>query len=120
MPQVRIPAVFAGGCLGGLARYLLLRSWTTEAHAFPWATLLVNCSGAFVLGLLLTRSRSPQVRALLGTGFCGAWTTFSAITVSVDQLVSSGHVLLGLAYLVASAGGGLAAAWLGLEAGRRC
>ena len=104
----------------GLARYALVTAWP-ENGSFPWAVLVINCVGAFLLGGLLVAVPPERVRAraLLSTGFCGAWTTFSAIIVSVDQLVADGHVVTGLVYLTASAVGGLGAAWLGLRAGRR-
>lgn len=113
--------MFAGGCLGGLARYAVVRGWAAPEGTFPWSVLVINCSGALVLGAVLTalpRSRDG-LRALLGPGFCGAWTTFSAITVTVDQLISNGHPATGLAYLGASAVGGLAAVCVGMAAGRR-
>lgn len=113
-------AVLAGGCAGGLARYAVVTAWPDNG-SFPWAVLAVNGSGAFLLGLLLAAvpAERVRVRALLGTGFCGALTTFSAIAVSVDQLAADGHAGTALAYLMGSAAGGLAAAWLGLLVGRR-
>ncbi|MGB8652812.1 MAG: CrcB family protein [Mycobacteriales bacterium] len=118
-----LAAVFVGGCVGGLGRYLVTRAWPTGDHGFPWATLAVNCSGAFVLALLLvlvTEVLAPTtyVRPLLGTGFCGAWTTFSSVVASTDQLLAHGHRLTGVSYLLVSAVGGLAAAGLGLLLGR--
>jgi CrcB protein len=117
----RLLAVFAGGCAGGLARYAVMRGWSSEAGEFPWAVLLINCSGALLLGAVLTglSASRESLRALLGPGFCGAWTTFSAITVTVDQLVSDGHPVTGLVYLGASAVGGLVAVCVGMAAGRR-
>ena len=58
------------------------------------------------------------LRPLLGTGFCGAFTTFSSVVVTTDLLLAHGHAGTALAYLGASIGGGLAAALLGLVAGR--
>lgn len=113
-------AVLAGGCAGGLARYALVQAWPDDG-SFPWAVLVINVSGAFLLAAVLVAAPPERVRlrALLGTGFCGAWTTFSAITVSVDQLIADGHPVTGLLYLSASVLGGLGAAWLGLRMGRR-
>ncbi|MCU1586856.1 MAG: crcB 1, partial [Frankiales bacterium] len=101
-------------------RYGVVQAWPDDG-SFPWAVLVINCSGAFLLGALLVAAPPERVRlrALLGTGLLGAWTTFSAIVVSVDQLVADGHPATALAYLLASACGGLCAAWLGLRAGRR-
>ena len=118
-----LAAVFLGGCAGGLARHQVVQAWPAPAHVFPWATFVINCSGAFALALLLVLllellPSSTYVRPLLGTGFCGAWTTFSSVVVAADQLVAHGHVATGATYVLASIGGGLASAALGLLLGR--
>jgi CrcB protein len=61
---------------------------------------------------------TTYVRPLLGTGFCGAWTTFSAITASTDQLAAHGHATTAGLYLVGSLAVGLVAALAGLLTGR--
>jgi CrcB protein len=114
--------VFVGGCAGGLARYAATDHWPASATAFPWSTLGVNAVGAFVLALLLavvTRVGAPNwwTRPLVGTGFCGAFTTFGSVVVSVDRLVAHAHAATGLSYLAASVVGGLGAAALGFTAG---
>jgi CrcB protein len=115
-------AVFAGGSVGGLARYLLTRA--LPGGQFPWTTLGINLSGAFLLALLLVLvlevlAPSTYVRPLLGTGFCGAWTTFSGIVVPADELLRDGRAATAVAYLGASLLGGLAAGFVGLVLGRR-
>jgi CrcB protein len=110
--------VLIGGTAGGLARYAVSRGWPAAPLAFPWATLVVNLSGAFALGLLLVlvldrRILPPAARPLLGTGFLGAWTTYSTLVVGADRLFAHGRVAPALAYLLASLGGGPAAAALG-------
>jgi CrcB protein len=75
-PRAELLAVFVGGCLGALAR-----AGVAEALPMPWATLAVNVAGAFLLGVVVTRS--PR---LLGTGFCGAFTTFSTMQVEALEL----------------------------------
>ncbi|MCW2600558.1 MAG: crcB3 [Frankiales bacterium] len=125
-PRLRarvVAAVFVGGCVGGLGRYLVDQAWPAGAHAFPWATFTINTTGSFLLGLLLvlvTEMLPPTtyVRPLLGTGFCGAWTTFSAVTAGTDQLVAHGHAAMGVVVVLASVLAGLAAASCGLVAGR--
>lgn len=119
MPFRALPvlAVFLGGCAGGLAR------WAVSSGANPpWALVAVNTSGAFVLALLLVvltgRPVAVWVRPLLGTGFLGAWTTFSGIVVPTDQLVRGGAVGTALAYAAASVLGGVVAAYAGLVLGR--
>jgi CrcB protein len=118
-----VGAVFAGGCLGGLARYEVTLAWPPSPHGFPWATFAINTSGAFGLALLLVLVNdvlppTTYVRPLLGTGFCGAWTTFSSIVAASDQLVAHGDAVTGILYLIGSAGCGLMAATAGLVTGR--
>ena len=75
----------------------------------------------FVVEVLPHRTHVGPARYLrpaLGTGFLGAFTTFSALTLSTDQLMAHGHVALGLAYLFASVSAGLFAAIAGLRFGR--
>lgn len=121
--SVVVGLVFVGGCAGGLARYATTDHWSTSATGFPWSTLVVNLVGALVLAALLavvTRLRAPRwwARPLVGTGFCGAFTTFGSVVVSVDRLVAHAHVAVGLSYLAASVLGGLVAAVVGFAVGR--
>jgi fluoride exporter len=123
-PRLRldvIVAVFIGGCLGGWARYAVTTTWPADAGGFPWATFYVNAAGALILGLMVAAAgvlSSRFVRPLLGTGFCGAFTTFSAVVVTTDQLFVHRHQGVAVVYLAASALAGLAAAALGLVLGR--
>jgi CrcB protein len=114
-------AVFAGGCLGGWARYTITSTWPARPGRFPWSTFYVNVVGAFILGLVVaiaSRLSSRFARPLLGTGFCGAFTTFSAVVVTTDQLFVHRHQQIAIAYLATSALSGLVAAALGLVLGR--
>lgn len=114
-------AVLVGGVVGGAGRYLVVQALPTDG--FPWATLAVNLSGAFVLALLLVLvlevlPPSTYVRPLLGTGFCGAWTTFSGIVVPADELLRDGRAGTATSYLLASLLGGLVAGYGGIVTGR--
>jgi CrcB protein len=83
--------------------------------------LWVNVTGAFLLGVVVAVAgilASRLVRPLLGTGFCGAFTTFSAVVVTTDQLFAHRHQGLAIAYLAASSVAGLAAVAAGLVLGR--
>jgi fluoride exporter len=123
-PRLRVDvivAVFIGGCLGGSARYAITTTWPANAARFPWATFYLNVAGALILGLVIAAASvlsSRFVRPLLGTGFCGAFTTFSAVVVTTDQLFVHRHQGVAVVYLAASALAGLAAAALGLVLGR--
>lgn len=118
-----LAAVAAGGFLGGLARYAVTAAWPTAENSFPWATFAVNTTGALCLSLLLTllletRPPTPYVRPALGTGFLGAFTTFSAVAGATDLLAASGRLLTAASYVAASAVAGLSAALAGLLLGR--
>jgi CrcB protein len=118
-----VAAVGAGGFLGGLARYEVGLGWPTPAATFPWSTLAVNTAGALLLALLLVVAVElfPGVsllRPTVGTGFCGAFTTFSSVTTAVDELGAHGRPILAGGYLVASLLTGLAATAIGLLLGR--
>lgn len=114
------------GAAGALAR-LVLGGWVAERRrgaAFPWGTYAVNILGSFLLGLVtgLVLGRgalSPAVRAALGTGFLGAFTTFSTWQVEMFRSYEKGERQMAWAYLLLSTGGGLLAAWLGIALGWR-
>ena len=123
-PRLRpdlVAAVFVGGCLGGWARYAITSAWPARS-GFPWATFMVNVTGAFVLPVVIVVAASilsPRyLRPLIGTGFCGAYTTFSSVVVTTDQLFTHRHPGTAVSYVVASIVAGLVAAWAGLVVGR--
>jgi CrcB protein len=103
-------AVFAGGMLGTLARAALGEAWAHDPGSWPWSTFLVNLAGAALLGwaTVALPARGPA-RPLVGTGVCGALTTFSTFQLELYEQVDGGHVGLAAAYLAASLVGGLAA-----------
>jgi CrcB protein len=98
--------VFAGGCVGGYARYAVAQAWSTPIYGFPWPTFTVNLVGSFVLGVVVVlatrRHESLRLRLLIGTGFCGALTTFGSVVVAVDELLARHHATTALIYLVAT------------------
>lgn len=121
-----ISLVFVGGCAGGLVRYVVGQHWSHPAGGFPWATFVVNVVGALVLGVVVELATevlddaggSRYLRPLMGAGFCGALTTFSAIVVDVDRLAAHGHVGVAVGYLVFTVAAGLVAGAAGLFATR--
>ena len=114
-------AVLLGGMLGTGLRLLADAVIPHGDAGFPFSTLLVNVAGSFALGLLVSRlwAQAPRwMRAGLGTGLIGSFTTFSALLVSLLAQASLGLWMLAAGYLVLSLGLGLAAAALGLRLGR--
>lgn len=115
--------VMVGGALGALARYavgLLLRSafLGPGGVAFPLATLVVNVSGSFLLAFVssvaLRGIVSPQALVAVGTGFLGAFTTFSTFAFESDALLRGGLTW----WAVLSVVGNLALGLLAIGAGR--
>jgi fluoride exporter len=120
-----VGAVFVGGLFGALGRYELELIWPAAPGHIPWATLLINTSGAFLLGLVLTLllEQAPAAwrwRALLCTGVIGAWTTMSTFAIEVDQLLRRGDVATGIAYVLVTVVLGLAVGWFGIALAHRC
>jgi CrcB protein len=116
-------AVLVGGVLGGLARYGIGLAAPPRADGFPWDIFAINLSGAFALAVLLVLllevfPSTRYVRPALGTGFIGAFTTFSSLATATDHLLAHGHPALAIVYTFGSLFAGLAAALLGLICGR--
>lgn len=115
--------VAGGGALGAVARYGV-GEWARArfGEAFPWGTLVVNVAGSLLLGLLLglalTGKASRPTRALFGTGFLGAFTTFSTFSCESYALFEGGKVGAAALNLSANLVVGLVAAAVGLALGR--
>jgi CrcB protein len=101
-----IAAVFAGGVAGALARAGLTEAWPPQAGHWPWATFLVNVAGAALLGWIVSGAR---LHRLIGTGFCGALTTFSTLQLELLVMLDAGRVGLALLYASGSLAAGLLA-----------
>lgn len=125
-PIVASLLVGVGGFFGSLARYLM-GTWIHSALGvrFPTGTLLVNVSGAFLLGLVATilaeraSDHTDTVRLLVGVGFLGGYTTFSTLCFETYDLAREGDLGWAIANVVLSIGLGLLAIHLGLLASRR-
>jgi CrcB protein len=116
-------AVAAGGLVGTELRYGLGVLFPETAGAVPWTTLAINVAGSFVLGMLTTiwiaRPRTAfWLRAAIGPGLLGSFTTFSAVVASVDQLARGGLHAVWVLYLSLSVLLGLGAAAAGWKAGK--
>ena len=111
--------VVVAGCLGAPARYLLDAVVSERAGGvFPWGTFVVNVSGSLVLGFLtglaLYHGFPSTARTVLGTGFLGAYTTFSTFTYETLALAEEESRLEALANVIGSVVAGVAAAAAGL------
>lgn len=114
--------VGGAGALGALARYLIGRVVVERTGStFPWATLLINVTGAFLIGLIAALTSAHVVNSLLqtvlATGFLGGYTTFSTMSWEALQLFREGSRRRGLLYLSGNVVPGLLAAALGLLLG---
>jgi CrcB protein len=113
--QLRTASILAGGAVGALVRAGAGRALPPRPGEWPWATFAVNIAGALVLAWLTTRlsemvAPTRYWRLMLGTGFCGALTTFSTFQVETIRLARDGHGVLALGYATASMAAGMAVA----------
>jgi CrcB protein len=112
--------VIAGAVVGAPLRYLTDRAVQSRHDSvFPWGTLAVNVTGCLILGLLTgaaaAGAASSHVQLLLGTGLCGALTTYSTFSYETLRLTETGAGLYALANIAGSVTAGLAAAFLGVS-----
>lgn len=107
--------VALGAAVGAPTRFLVdLTLQHRLGRAFPWGTLVVNVVGSLILGSLLALPLPPEVPALLGTGFCGALTTYSTFAHETVRLARTGARRRALVFVAAHLILGIGAAWLGL------
>jgi fluoride exporter len=115
--------VAVGGMIGAPLRYLTDRAVQSRHESlFPWGTFTVNAVGCLLLGLLTGAAASgaagPLVMSLLGTGLCGALTTYSTFSYETLRLAERGCGALALANSAASVLIGLGAVFAGLALAR--
>jgi len=116
---VNLFLVIAGAAVGAPLRYLSDRAIQTRHDTvFPWGTFTVNVLGSLMLGMIAgavaAGGASPQVQLALGTGFCGALTTYSTFSYETLRLLEDDARLFAAANVVASIVAGLGAAFLGV------
>jgi CrcB protein len=119
-----LAAIFAGGTVGAATRTGLSQLAPAHAGQWPWVTFAVNVVGCFMLGYFVTRLQermpvSAYRRPLLGTGFCGALTTFSTFQLELLRMLDQGDVGLAALYAAASLLAGFAGVLLGTAIVRR-
>ncbi|MFY4722530.1 fluoride efflux transporter CrcB [Streptomyces sp. LaBMicrA B280] len=110
--------VVAGAVVGAPARYLTDRAVQSRHDSvFPWGTLVVNAVGSLILGLVTgavaTGTAGPPLQLLLGTGLCGALTTYSTFSYETLRLTEAGSGLYASVNVVVGMATGLAAAFAG-------
>jgi CrcB protein len=107
--------VALGAAVGAPLRYLADRMiQARHTSTFPWGTFTVNMAGSLLLGYLIGLPVAPWMSALLGTGFCGALTTYSTFSFETLRLVREGDRMLATTYALGSVLAGLGAAYAGL------
>jgi CrcB protein len=112
---VTVLLVALGAAIGAPLRYLTDRTIQARHDSvFPWGTLTVNVAGSVVLGFITGLPVAPAVAALVGTGFCGALTTYSTFSYETLRLVQDGARFYALVNVVGSILAGLGAAYCGL------
>ena len=109
----------AGGSIGAALRYCFYIS--IKPQPFPYATLLINIAGSFILGIIMALSikDAPTIREsyklFLATGICGGFTTFSTFSYENIYLLQAGKYNLAFIYILVSVVAGIGAAWFGFK-----
>lgn len=119
MSPIAWVAFVAAGAIGAPLRYLVDGAVGDRTEGvFPWGTFVINVSGSLLLGFLtglaLYHALPTEPKLVLGTGFCGAYTTFSAFTFETIRLVEEGALAEALRNAVGTAITCAAAAALGI------
>ena len=108
--------LIVAAAIGGLTRFTVEYFLPpVGTQAFPRATLIVNVVGTFLLGIFLAAPH--DVRLVVGSGFCGALTTFSGVSLQLHRRFSAGDRSAGVRYLGSTLVLGLAAAAIGMALG---
>ena len=110
--------VGAGSFIGGAARYLVSLALKNASKGFPWATLLVNLAGCFLIGLLWgmfskSATEGSNWALLLTVGLCGGFTTFSTFSKEALMMLQSGNIWGFAGYIGISVAAGIALVALG-------
>jgi len=122
--QLAAAAILVGGACGALGRAGLAEAFDSGAGEWPWGTFVANQLGTLLLAWIATELAEVVVparlwRPLLGTGLCGALTTFSAFQVETIDIARHGRLGLAATYAVVSIGVGMACAVAGTVFARR-
>ncbi|MDP2311766.1 MAG: fluoride efflux transporter CrcB [Pseudomonadota bacterium] len=114
MPPLReVLLVALGGGVGSVLRFVAASAMTRLYPGFPAGTLLVNVVGCFCMGMLAGWTSDRSLRAALGVGLLGGFTTFSAFGGDTLALAQGGALKLAALNVLANVGLGLLAVWAG-------
>jgi CrcB protein len=113
-----------GGCLGAILRFWL-GGWVSNrmGSRFPWGTFVINITGSFLIGLVLTLLTekthwSPNWRYLIPIGFIGGYTTFSTFEYETLRSFQDGEILIASLNVTLSVFVGFISVWCGVIAGK--
>ena len=116
---VSVMLVAVGGAVGSVLRYLTsVAALEWLGAAFPWGTLAVNAIGSLVIGAMAGADVEGSARLLLVTGVLGGFTTFSAFSLEVANMIERGSIGTAALYAVVSVVGSVAALFIGLALAR--
>ena len=113
-----IVAVFVGGGIGSIIRYLITKISFFSFNSFPYSTFISNIIGCFILGLALTYfmkndSQNSTIFIFIAVGFCGGFTTFSTFSSEGLELINNGNLITFIVYTLTSIFLGIVAVYLG-------
>ena len=110
--------VALGAGLGASVLYLMTQVLKSRTRVFPWATFIINITGALLLGFLLSKITSSHILLLLGTGFLGGYTTFSTFQVELVTLINNNKQKMMFIYLLLTVLCGILAVYCGSWLGK--
>ena len=108
--------VALGGFFGAISRFTISRK-LSDHSAFPLGTLTVNLIGSLSLGFIIGLELPSNIALLLGTGFLGAFTTFSTLSLEMVNMIQNGQKKQWIPYVIVTYGGGLLLAYIGFLSG---
>lgn len=107
-------AISTGAVVGALARHNLCEV-AARMQMKPWGVAAINVAGSFVLGAVAASAPvPPRMKLLIGTGFCGSFTTFSTFSVDTVQMMQAGQARKAIAYVMVNNVMGIGAAGAGM------
>lgn len=119
---MNVIALIIGGFLGSVSRYEVGK-WIPTIENFQLATVLINLAGCLFLGWFFTIATKwkirPDIRLGIGTGFTGAFTTFSTFSVQAADAISGKFLGTAVLYLLISVVGGLLMSFIGVAIGKK-